>query len=341
MTYGVEVRDKVQWVVLHVLTDTWKILYNRNSEALESRSWTNTGDLEQLRRLDGTSRENDLLCSGKGKVETSDLSNDTGSCLVAIKDDLLNHGGWVNLETGSLQGQVQEGSLGRTSRLVVWVQNGSRNSPADQFTSVDTRKWLETDLLVSSWVVRAKWVRPVGVADLERTGTSDESTSVVGDRLVCRAKSSVRHGVVARLLVVLKDVVPLVRVVTDLVSPHLHGANSGSVVEHVVSGTRSSETFSANKVKDLVVQLRLWSSGESPIDHRVDSDQAGGVRTLGIKCWNLTDVGVANFVKATSLDDSNGDVRILRKSGGNGKTGSTTSYNHIVVRSVNGWGTEA
>ncbi|KUI55221.1 hypothetical protein VP1G_10751 [Cytospora mali] len=299
-------------LVLKVLADGGEVNDGLDAVLRQDGGVTDTRELEEEGRDEGTSGEDNLLAgldNRDGSVSGGDLDS-VGSGLEATLSpgDLVGSGVQQDLEVGAVGVRVvvRPGSIPTDVELLVdsLGVGGESNHAA---TSRVLVPW-DTESLVR--LVHADGVGAVGIA-VDETGVERAIVTVVlgvvGEVTIGNA-SSIWHREGLTLQVVWEECVP----VPALVSKSL---------PHVDLGSLSAGSLGSSHGGRSIVGISLGCGLEGIVD--LGSE---GI-TVSV---NIGDIGVVQD-RITTLDDKHGDRRVLRQTVGNDKTASTTTNDNIVV----------
>lgn len=111
-------------MILQVGSNTWKVDDNWDTERLEGLLRSNTRKLQNLRGVQGSGGDNDLL-GGKDlrRISASSSTVAYTNGLLALEKDLLDKVLCEDLVVGSGLDAVVTGNTGTASGLGLWVQD--------------------------------------------------------------------------------------------------------------------------------------------------------------------------------------------------------------------------
>ena len=109
-------------VILEILSHTREVAPHRYPKGLKKLAGSDTGELQDLRRTDGTGGQNDLPTRRKERPVAFSLSgigdaDDTGFILV-VKEKRFNEGVGANCQIGASSRWIEIGDGGRTPQAV-------------------------------------------------------------------------------------------------------------------------------------------------------------------------------------------------------------------------------
>lgn len=318
---GAGLGEAVVHLVLEVLTDGGEVDLSLDAGGLQDLGVSYTGLLQEERRSERASRENDLLVGIDGVGSTGlvlDENSGGGGLSSLSPDEFLSLGVQEDAEVGAvLVGEVvRAGSI--IANLKSSVQGGGVDVPADHVSTSNVLQGRDANGIVGLVQdVDEGLLDTAGLpADLERTrGTV--LLRDVGDAIVnldsCGGLESLG------LLVVLEKVVPIPAVVAKtLPDVDLNVLSTG--VSHAVDGAGTAESLAGTEGLGLVAAILLGSSLVGVVD--VGAEGQSVTRGTG-----HVDIVVD---RVTGLNDSDGDILQLGKTVGNDQTAGTTTDNDIV-----------
>src|SRR5690606_6104395 len=273
-------------VVLEVLTDTGQILHDRDAERLQVTRVAHAVELEQLRRVDRPTAEDDLTTVDVLRLATAESSDRYADGLLAVEQHLVDVRQALHREVGPVLDRVQVRPRGRPAPTVLDV-------------AVERR---ETFLLVT-----------VDIAGERVTGLLRGLQERAEQRVLHGTAFQPQRTVVAPPLVTTGTAVLHALEVRQAVGvvPGLHARVGGPALQvhrvtaledHAVDGARPTEHLATTVVHAAAVHVRLGLGFVTPVVQRV-TDEHGQRR-------RHVDEDVPDPVGTTGLQHEDVDRRV-------------------------------
>ena len=293
-------------VVLQVLAHTWQVLDDVNSVLLQNLTVTNAGDFQQLRGVNGTGGQHDLLGIDAVNAALPLVLDADG--LLALEEDLGGESAGADLEVLAIHIGVEVGTGSGPALAVLNI--AVERSEAFLAVTIDV-----ISQVVASFLHRLEQ----GLEELggSRAAGEVQRAIVATARIVWLSRSGGFHAVEVRQAV---GEVPVLhaRVLAPLLVVHRVTA----LVDHAIDGGGSAKDLAASMVDAAAVHLRLWIG----LVHPVVVLCADWEREAG---WHV-DKQIPQGIWAASLKDQHAGVLVFGQArSDDGACGATANNDNV------------